>query len=76
MFLFFAVALKSILSTKEIIRFASKANSVKEVQLGDVCSIVTGIRIFNKDSARKSVDESECWYLQKFHRKKEERRVF
>ncbi|XP_065209374.1 cilia- and flagella-associated protein 206-like isoform X2 [Planococcus citri] len=55
------VALKSILSTKELVRFASKANSVKEVQLGDVCSIVTGIRIFNQDSAKKSANESELF---------------
>lgn len=55
----FVVALKSILSSKEIIRFASKSSLVKEKQLADVCNIVTGIRIYNKDSAKKSECDNE-----------------
>lgn len=54
-----AAALKSILTTKDLARFTTKPQSLKEKQLQDICRIVTGILVYNKNYCKQD-DAGEC----------------
>lgn len=59
-----AAALKSILTTKDLARFTTKPQPLKEKQLHDICRIVTGILVYNKNYCKQD-DPGECEKLNK-----------
>lgn len=55
------------MSSKELGRLTSKSILSKEIQLKDLCRVVTGIIIYNnKHGNRKMEDSCDCEYIRRF----------